>query len=948
MSNPTAKEVIESIRSPRLDSPVDDIDIAQVAKVMTDWEEMAPFLGLTPAEENEIVERYRDRLRLQKREALRRWKQKNGNKATYRKLIITFCAQGQVTVAEAIKDILLKSDDSSDSASSLPSNVIPIFHDYLVDCYSSLPHPSSLQWPSSRSVNASQSSEAEQTYVELNLVNAPVRLDVTGAHDYHPVTLKSLFSAGNSQVRRKVILIEGVAGAGKTTLSWYAFKEWAKSRMFEDIKLLIHVSLSNPSIHSATKLADLIPHPSEEMRSKVANAIASNLGKGVCFWFDGCDEAPGSLWTSFLSHFVKGSDSRTMLPYAHIVLTSRPGFPLDLTFALTGKVIIRGLHSLRDFFATCTPDKGEKLIEALTMKPALYSLCHLPLNASILAYLHDVIEDNLPTTRTGLFDPLIRHVIARHMLSRTSHQHPNVTNFPANLPADICSSFVGLSKLAFHNILHRRRVFDQSEMTKCGLNGINDGISFLRACIRFTMYGPTEQFSFTHLSFQEYLAAFYISQMDQDQQVRAIKIVLDQTPNSPVLAFYAGLTKLAVNEVREIFLKVLSKPYDALHIAKSLGLTESDAIINPACDLRLQLLCMMNGLYEAQNPDLFTHINLDVSAKQVEDDLLKKTIQAENILVKDVEKYDDFRKDVTFVFSYMYLLPNDCLSLGYFIRNACGRTENRVYLDLSCAILTDIEFKALAQELQKPASSHNVYLNINMIFLFRNYLLSLSTLFNPDSCLMGLETTSSVILDKELAMKILVEGFARSHCRDLTLGECAPQSIHYLILMLKCQLLHILNITYSSSLFATQGAMRLFSEALKYSRLARLTLSDCSIDEENLKWLAVAICHEECLLVYLDIDRNPYTDKSLECFLTFLLRNLPTVYLRVLSVNHINDKHQSIVTNINFLREKYLKYPALVVGCGSQLRSQNEAIQEQDRGHDSLMRFDLAFQNFYQ
>ena len=49
------------------------------------------------------------------------------------------------------------------------------------------------------------------------------------------VALKSLFSAGDSKGKRKVILIEGVAGAGKTTLSWHAHKEWAEGKLFKDI-----------------------------------------------------------------------------------------------------------------------------------------------------------------------------------------------------------------------------------------------------------------------------------------------------------------------------------------------------------------------------------------------------------------------------------------------------------------------------------------------------------------------------------------------------------------------------------------------------------------------------------------------------------------------------------------------------------------------------------------
>ena len=336
---------------------------------------------------------------------------------------------------------------------------------------------------------------SNQTYVELNLLDVPVR-DTDANHEYNPIPLKSLFNVGNSKAKRKVILIEGIAGAGKTTLSWYALKEWAEGRLFEDINLLIHISLGDPSIHSATKLTDLIPYPSEKMRTDIAEAIGKNYGKGVCFWFDGCDEAPPSLWGSFLNRFISGSVGRAMLPNAHIVLTSRPGTPFNLTAALTGKVIINGFLSLDRYFVACSPNNGAQLIEALKMKPELYSLCHLPLNASILAYIYDKVKNDLPTTRTGLFYPLIQNVIVRHMLSRTHHQDPDMSDIPANLPDDIRSSLDKVSKLAFENTIHKRKVFSgHNTLMKYDLSGTKGALGFLRACVRFTMRGPTKQFS---------------------------------------------------------------------------------------------------------------------------------------------------------------------------------------------------------------------------------------------------------------------------------------------------------------------------------------------------------------------------------------------------------------------------------------------------------------------
>ena len=683
------------------------------------------------------------------------------------------------------------------------------------------------------------------------------------------------------------------------------------------------------------QISSLIPYPDEKMRIDIAKAIAENCGKGVCFWFDGCDEAPPKLWESFLYRFISGSGVRAMLPNAHIVLTSRPG-TLLMTSALTGKVIVGGFLSLDRYFEASLPNNGAQLIEALNMKPELYSLCHLPLNAMILAHIYDSVRDNLPTTRTGLFDPLIRNFIVRHMLSHTPHQLPNVTEFPANLPGNIRSSFDKLLKLAFDNIIHRRIVFDRNTFMKCGLDSINDALGFLRACIRITMYGPTEQFSFTHLSFQEFLAAFHISQMDKDRQIVAIKIVFNQNPNSPVLAFYAGLTKLAVDEVREIYFKILSKSFDTPDIVRELRLSEGQERINLASDPRRQLLCLMNGLYEAQNQRLFTHVNLDSFSKDTPDLLMREAYS--------VSGYNSFPKDARILISHMHLYPTDCLSLGYFVRHSCSQTENRVYLNLTYAVLGDIEIKALMQEMKRPASSHNVYLDIDHLFLTTDSLNSLSTLFNPQSCLAGLRTSNDCFLDSALAMKYLVEGIVRSNVKQLYLYCCTSQSLYYLILMLMCQRLTHLCLSHSSTTFTITGAMHLFTEALKYSGLRSLNLSSCHINDESLFLLAAAVCHEHCMIVALEIEDNTYTEDGLTHFFSMLLKKLTSMYLYVLSVDHYNNEHRMTVKKINTFRRE-IQVPSLVVGSLTSLTSQSKELQDRHKGYLALIRPDLAFQN---
>ena len=168
--------------------------------------------------------------------------------------------------------------------------------------------------------------------------------------------------------------------------------------MFQDVRLIIHISLSDIGIHSARKLADLIPHPSKEVRGSIAKAITDARGKGVCFLLDACDEAKQLSRSSFFFQFIAGTDRRSMLPFATLLLTSRPGIPSDLMKCATGRILIKGFKSLDDYIKRIFSDDSKKraqLFESLEMKPELYSLCHLPLHAVILVHIFDFLEPRL-------------------------------------------------------------------------------------------------------------------------------------------------------------------------------------------------------------------------------------------------------------------------------------------------------------------------------------------------------------------------------------------------------------------------------------------------------------------------------------------------------------------------------------------------------------------------
>lgn len=374
------EEICDGVPSSCLDSRVSDIHISAICSHINEWRELAPHLDLSRVDENDIAERFPNRPKLQRREALYKWREVNGKKATYRKLIHILCSHGRVATAEHLKEILVnwRGKDGSES-----HTVIKVFNEYLCDCYSTETcHPSYHQWPFS----------SNHSYVPLDLYDVPLPRDAHKNSTSRQLPIESIF--GNKKVKRRVILVEGLAGSGKSTLCWYACKEWGEGRLFQEFELLI--TISDAAIHSSTKLADVIPHPSEEIRDAVARAIISMRGKRICFLLDGCDEAP-QLFTkqgSFLSRFIEGT-GRCKLPNVSILLTSRPLNLSSLLNCITRKIVVKGFTSLDQFIEVTIKNESTKraqLFEAFQMKPELHSLCQLPLHAVILIHLFDFLR----------------------------------------------------------------------------------------------------------------------------------------------------------------------------------------------------------------------------------------------------------------------------------------------------------------------------------------------------------------------------------------------------------------------------------------------------------------------------------------------------------------------------------------------------------------------------
>ena len=70
-----------------------------------------------------------------------------------------------------------------------------------------------------------------------------------------PIDLKDLFK--DIKKERRVILIDGAPGSGKSTLTIHISQQWGRGELFDEFSVVILVQLRDPKVQSAQTIADL-------------------------------------------------------------------------------------------------------------------------------------------------------------------------------------------------------------------------------------------------------------------------------------------------------------------------------------------------------------------------------------------------------------------------------------------------------------------------------------------------------------------------------------------------------------------------------------------------------------------------------------------------------------------------------------------------------------------
>ena len=375
-----------------------------------------------------------------------------------------------------------------------------------------------------------------------NIMNVSEKIDIQDVLEHND---------DNSPIK---VVVDGPPGVGKTTLCHKLCNMWAKNELkkcsFDRVFLL---PLRDERVSSAENICDLVSlfHSSKKLCETVSEQIMEKNGRGLLLILDGWDEFGKRESTE--RSFILDTIHRKVLQSCSIMITSRTyasSSLLKITNVRHIEVLGFEKEEIVSFIEKKLPhDKAKQLKKELKVREDVLTLCYIPFVCSMLLTVYCQCDYILPNTLTELYKEFVLYYMKRSMEKK-------------GLDPEIIESFSDLTKPK-HDV--QKKAFD--ELCFCAYSNLKiQSNTFTRDQIEELTYSSVFKhfelmqfykiagiitYQFRHLTIQEFLAAWWISQ--QDDQEKLFQEHFEDTHFRMTLRFVAGLTELKEDSYEEYF-----------------------------------------------------------------------------------------------------------------------------------------------------------------------------------------------------------------------------------------------------------------------------------------------------------------------------------------------------------------------------------------------------------
>ena len=372
-----------------------------------------------------------------------------------------------------------------------------------------------------------------------------------GTAEQRVVERTEIFKPHEECDRPRKVLIEGTPGMGKTTYCNKVAYDWAINKKsegdcFPEFEMVLLLKCRDVEIESDFWEAiddQLLPgeiHRKE--REKFFDFIRQNQSN-VLLILDGLDELPSSKLPEF-TDIIQGK----ILPLCHLVVTARheAGIPVrkvcDTLLEIEGFTYEDVKEFIHKYFVG-KEDLAEKLLDKIQNDESLTEMAANPLNTALLCLLCEDFQGSFPESRTQLYSEIVQCVLIRYRKKRgLPVQNEDVIEIYKDQLKLL--GLIALNGLYEDNMYFEEKKLssENADLPEFGFLSAQPGSSKRRPCL---CYG------FTHKSFQEFFAGYYLCCQLVSEEISPFILVNDTRhfhELREVLKFTCGLLAVRSEE----------------------------------------------------------------------------------------------------------------------------------------------------------------------------------------------------------------------------------------------------------------------------------------------------------------------------------------------------------------------------------------------------------------
>ncbi|XP_056620162.1 NACHT, LRR and PYD domains-containing protein 3-like [Triplophysa dalaica] len=362
--------------------------------------------------------------------------------------------------------------------------------------------------------------------------------------DIFHLSPESRCDEGKGKGKIKSVLTKGIAGIGKTVSVQKFILDWAEGTANQDVDFMFvlpfrELNLIRDDHYSLHKLL-LDFHPElQDLQQKIYEECK------VVFIFDGLDESRLQLKFAdgekvsdvtetssvgvLMSNLIKGD----LLPSALIWITSRPAAANQIPSKYITRVTeIQGFNDAqkKEYFRKkiSDPQQARRIISHIKTSRSLHIMCHIPVFCWISAtVLQKILKDphnaEIPKTLTEMYIHFLNvQINAKHQKYDERDEKD-----PEKLLQSNREMLLKLSELAFKQLMKGNVMFYEDDLRECGIDAA-EAVRYSGMCTQIfkedSVIYQKKVYCFIHLSFQEFLAAFYVFHSHLITTTEALKI----------------------------------------------------------------------------------------------------------------------------------------------------------------------------------------------------------------------------------------------------------------------------------------------------------------------------------------------------------------------------------------------------------------------------------------